>query len=156
MSASAAPALKKEATDTNTNYSLQINTSTEMAISGHLLLKNGLFEGDLKLSEEFIRRYYNLSSILEGKAPNSNETDFNSDKKDLLENGRNILRNQRAAVRDNMRLWQGGRVPYRFSRNIPVYKYQRFDSTCHGPLGNTHLPEVYGRKLVWRERLCGI
>jgi hypothetical protein len=115
MSASAAPALIKETSDTDANYDAQINTST------HLLLKNGLFEGDLKISEEFIRRFYNLSSILESKAPNLNETDFDSDnKKALSENGRNIPRKQRAAVRDNMRLWRGGRVPYQFSRNIPL------------------------------------
>ena len=119
MSASAAPVLKKVATDTNTNYSMQINASTEKAISGHLLLENGLFEGDLKLSEEFIRRYYNLSSILEVNLdPNLNGTDFNSDKKFDL--SQNILRNPRAAIRDNMRLWRGGRVPYQFSRNIPI------------------------------------
>ena len=116
MSVSAAPALKIAA---DTNYDPQINVSTGIAndTSGHLLLKNGLFEGDLKTSEEFIRRFYNLSSLLEGKVPNSN---VDSDKKDLLENGRNILRNQRAAVRDNMLLWRGGRVPYQFSRNIPM------------------------------------
>ena len=119
MSARAAPVLKKVATDTNTNYSVQINASTEMAISGHLLLENGLFEGDLKLSEEFIRRYYNLSSILEVNLdPNLNGTDFNSDKK--LDLSQNILRNPRAAIRDNMRLWRGERVPYQFSRNIPI------------------------------------
>ena len=119
MSATAAPVLKTEATDTNTNCSVQFNTSKEMAISGHLLLKNGLFEGDLKLSEEFIRRYYNLSSILEVNLdPNLNGTDFNSDKK--LDLSQNILRNPRAAIRDNMRLWRGGRVPYGFSQNIPA------------------------------------
>lgn len=118
LSVSAAPAPKKMTEEAN--YQPQINVSVAISndTSGRLLLKNGLFEGDLKISEEFIRRFYNLSSvILEGRAPNSSES--GSDKKDLG-NGINIMRNQRAAVRDTMLLWRGGRVPYLFSRNIPV------------------------------------
>ena len=112
VSVSTAPALKYG--DANDNEEFSISAGIENDTSGHLFLKNGLFEGDLKISEEFIQRYYNLSSILGGvKTPNS-------DKKSLLEHGKNIHRKQRAAVRDNLLLWRGGRVPYRFTRNIPL------------------------------------
>ena len=108
VSVNTAPAVSKMVTG-EAHYDSQLNTSTGIANdtqSRHPLLKNGLFEGDLKISEEFIRKFYNLSSILElGKTPNSNETVVDSDKKLFSENGRNILRNQRAAVRDYMLLW---------------------------------------------------
>ena len=110
VSTSAAPVLKEE--DNKGDVQVTIPANNENSTFELLFLKNGLFEGDLKLSEEFIRRFYNLSSLLGGEEFNSNFTDVN--------NGKIILRNQRAAVRGNMLLWRGGRVPYVFSRNIPL------------------------------------
>ena len=60
VSTSAAPVLKEE--DSKGDVQVTIPANNENSTFELLFLKNGLFEGDLKLSEEFIRRFYNLSS----------------------------------------------------------------------------------------------
>jgi len=75
------------------------------------LLIDGLFEGDLAITEEFIRQHYNFSSI-----PKVEEYMSHEDEGDVAtestEGGQRI--NKRAAKR-NLLLWTNGIVPYKFS-----------------------------------------
>ena len=110
VSVYAAPALKEENDNDNTvkvNITKDKNVSTE-----HLLLKNGLFEGDLKISEDFIRRFYNISGILGVTVEGEHEALKHTEQE-------HVHPNRRAAIRNAILLWTDGTVPYRFSSNIP-------------------------------------
>ena len=78
MSARAAPVLKEIEDVAKGDVQVTISAKDENDTFEHLFLKNGLFEGDLKISEEFIRRFYNLSSLLGGE--DSNLTGVNNGK----------------------------------------------------------------------------
>ena len=69
--------------------------------------ENGLFEGDIEISEDLIRKYYNLSSM-----PGVEKPAEDGSKK---ENG-NI--EKRAAIADNLKQWRNAQVPYQFSSGI--------------------------------------
>ena len=63
-SVSAAPVLiETNAEDIEQNNSTDVDNGT----IEHLFVENGLFEGDLKISEDFIYRHYNFSSIPNGE-----------------------------------------------------------------------------------------
>ena len=140
VSVSTASALKKDDADDNEEFS--ISAGIENDTSGHLFLQNGLFEGDLKLSEEFIQRY-NLSSILGGvKTPNS-------DRKSLLKTFIET-RELQFVTTAFVAKWESTlliHTKHSFEHNVS-------DSTCDGPLGNPHLPQIY--YLVWEEGLYRI
>ena len=76
------------------------------------LLEDGLFEGDIEVTEEFIRQHYNFSSIPGGEKYMTHENE-----NDVTTEGGEIM-NKRAAVKSNHRLWTNGIVPYQFSSTI--------------------------------------
>ena len=76
------------------------------------LLEDGLFEGDIEVTEEFIRQHYNFSSIPGGEKYMTHENE-----NDVTTEGGEIM-NKRAAVKSNYRLWTNGIVPYQFSSTI--------------------------------------
>ena len=61
------------------------------------LLEDGLFEGDIVVTEEFIRQHYNFSSIPGGEKYMTHENENNLTTGEIM--------NKRAAVRSNHRLW---------------------------------------------------
>ena len=71
------------------------------------LLVDGLFEGDLKISEEFIRQYYDFGS-------EAGDDDIHSDAEDKQKTGVE----KRAARAGTTRLWTNAIVPYKFASNI--------------------------------------
>ena len=82
------------------------------------LLKNGVFEGDIMISEELIRKYYNLSSIPGGEKYYelvAEETDKSVETTD--HEGKKRFE-KRAAIASTSRLWPSARVPYQFTSNI--------------------------------------
>ena len=79
------------------------------------LLTDGLFEGDIKMSEDDILKYYNLSSIPGGEnLMTGNEDDSNKD----IGDKKNL--EKRAATADNSLLWMNATVSYQFSPSIPT------------------------------------
>ena len=111
-SVSAAPVLVEiDAEGVEQNNSTDVDNGTIEHL--HVFVENGLFEGDLKISEDFIRRFYNFSSIPEGEK-------YTTDQIELFDKTKYQIRNQRAAVRDNIYLWRNGRIPYQYSWNIPT------------------------------------
>ena len=74
-----------------------------------LQLKNGLFEGDIKVSEDLIYKYYDLSDLPGDEGYN-----------ETMLQGNNIGygKQKRAASRDPTDLWPNARVPYQFSSGI--------------------------------------
>ena len=78
-----------------------------------LLDEDGLFEGDIKISEELIRKYYNLSSIPGGEY---------EDEDDVMEDFDNKMKfRKRAATAVRTHLWPNKRVPYQFSSGINTH-----------------------------------
>ena len=109
-SVSGAPLISKNDTqDTNliNDGGVEINATQKS-----LLLEDGLFEGDIAVTEEFIRQHYNFSSI-----PGGEKYTTHQDEDDAITEGRQML-NKRAAVRGTYRLWRNATVPYRFSSRI--------------------------------------
>jgi len=76
------------------------------------LLEDGLFEGDIETTEDFIRQHYNFSSIPGGEKYMTHEDENNV----TTVSGEEI--SKRGAVRSNHRLWPNGIVPYQFSSSI--------------------------------------
>ena len=110
QSVSGAPLISKNDTqDTNliNDGGVKINVTQKS-----LLLEDGLFEGDIAVTEEFIRQHYNFSSI-----PRGEKYTTHKDEDDVTTEGGQIF-NKRAAVRGTYRLWRNATVPYRFSSRI--------------------------------------
>ena len=78
------------------------------------LLSNGLFEGDLKISDEIIRKHYNLSSV-PGVEDMIEKPEGNGNSLVQEDN----IRDKRAATSEDRALWVGNIVPYEYSSNIP-------------------------------------
>ena len=76
------------------------------------LLEDGLFEGDIAVTEVFIHQHYNFSSIPEGE-----EYMTYDDEDDATTEGGQMF-NKRAAIRSAYRLWRNATVPYQFSSRI--------------------------------------
>ena len=76
------------------------------------LLEDGLFEGDIETTEDFIRQHYNFSSIPGGEKYMTHEDENNV----TTVSGEEI--SKRGAIRSNHRLWPNGIVPYQFSSSI--------------------------------------
>ena len=76
------------------------------------LLEDGLFEGDIAITEDLIRQHYNFSSIPGGEKYMTHE-----DENNVTTEGEEGI-SKRAAIRSNLRLWTNGKVPYRFSSSI--------------------------------------
>ena len=102
------------------------------------LLEDGLFEGDLAITEEFIRQHYNFSSI-----PKVEEYMSLKDKDDVAtettEGGRKF--NKRAAKSGTSGFWPNGIVPYKFSSSIQA----------HGQGGRHSIREAMDH---WEDRTC--
>ena len=102
------------------------------------LLEDGLFEGDLAITEEFIRQHYNFSSI-----PKVEEYMSLKDKDDVAtettEGGRKF--NKRAAKSGTSGFWPNGIVPYKFSSRIQA----------HGQGGRHSIREAMDH---WEDRTC--
>ena len=76
------------------------------------LLVNGLFEGDLEISEEFICEFYDIKELLPGDENNYyNDTNFmrEHEMKNIKENGNKKLE-KRAAHAGTSRLWTNARM----------------------------------------------
>ena len=114
QSVSCAPLISKNDTqDTN-----QIKDGvTKNATQNSSLLIDGLFEGDLAITEEFIRQHYNFSSISKVEEYMSQE-DEDDVATETTEGGQKL--NKRAAKR-NLLLWTNAVVPYKFSSSIQSY-----------------------------------
>ena len=76
------------------------------------LLEDGLFEGDIAITEDLIHLHYNFSSIPGGEK-------YMTHKDETTEGGEGI--SKRAAVRSNLRLWTNRIVPYKFSTSIQTF-----------------------------------
>ena len=76
------------------------------------LLEDGLFEGDIAITEDLIRQHYNFSSIPGGEKYMKHE-----DENNVTSEGEEGI-SKRAAVRSNLRLWTNGMVSYQFSSSI--------------------------------------
>ena len=81
---------KNDAQDTNliNDKGFKINATQKS-----LLLEDGLFEGDIAVTEELIRQHYNFSNI-----PGDEEHTTHQDEDDVTTEGGQIF-NERAAVR---------------------------------------------------------
>ena len=90
------------------------------------LLENGLFEGDIVITEDLIRQHYNFSSIPGGEK-------YMTHKDETTEGGEGI--SKRAAARGNYsmhQLWTNGIVPYKFSTSIQTsYRHTIRDAMDH-------------------------
>ena len=121
MSVSGTPIIMKNDTeDAHQTNSTSIETEGS-STPKYTLLEDGLFEGDLKISEDFIRKHYNFSSIPGGeKYLNNYVSKAESDDIELTESNHTV-RNQRAAGSESgIDLWTKRRVPYQISNNIPA------------------------------------
>ena len=99
------------------------------------LLEDGLFEGDLAITEEFIRQHYNFSSI-----PKLEEYKDQDDvATETTEGGRKF--NKRAAKSGTTGFWPNGIVPYKFSSSI----------RAHGQGGRHSIREAMDH---WEDRTC--
>lgn len=85
------------------------------------VLEGDLFEGDIMISEDLIREYYNLSSIPGGEEyyvlmPTD---EGNSDNTDMMESReeKHVVEKRGAIANDSM-LWPSAEVPYQFSSNL--------------------------------------
>ena len=87
------------------------------------LLEDGLFEGDIAITEDLIRQHYNFSSIPGGEKYMKHKD----------EGGEGI--SKRAAARGNYsmhQLWTNGIVPYKFSTSIQTsYRQTIRDAMDH-------------------------
>ena len=105
---SGAPLISKNDTqDTNL-----INDATQKS----LLLEDGLFEGDIAVTEELIRQHYNFSSI-----PGGEEYMTQKDENNVTTEAGGEEISKRAAVSgyySRYQLWTNGTVPYQFSSSI--------------------------------------
>ena len=86
------------------------------------LLKNGVFEGDIMISEELIRKYYNLSSIPGGEKYYELVAEEANDAKDKAvettdREGKQKFE-KRAARAYSYFLWPNASVPYRFTSTV--------------------------------------
>lgn len=119
VSVSGVPVLKVYTADSMISKSNETENST-IEYQLHPFVKNGLFEGDLKISEHFIKRFYNLSSFLgrdTGKPIMNKEEGTH---KDQAAYHHNDIQYKRAAIRDTVDLWTDGTIPYQFSHTIPT------------------------------------
>lgn len=104
-----------------------------------------LFEGDIVISEDVIRKYYNLSSIPGGEEyyelmPTDEDS---SDINDIIDSDsgeeKYVLHlEKRGATANDSMLWPNAEVPYQFSSNLSTHLRLRFrnamdhweDNTC--------------------------
>ena len=90
-----------------------ITNDKKVITTESLLLNNGLFEGDLKISEDFIRRFYNISGTLGVNVEGEHEALEHNNEQE------HVQPNRRAAIRNAIYLWEDGIVPYQISQNVP-------------------------------------
>jgi len=113
QSVSGAPLISKNDTqDTNLlkDEGIEINVTQKFS-----LLEDGLFEGDIAVTEEFIRQHYNFSSI-----PGGEKYMTYRDENNVTTDGGEEI-SKRAAVSgyySRHQLWTSGTVPYQFSSSI--------------------------------------
>ena len=98
--------------ETDTQVAIADTSVNKTQTNLHLYI-NGLFEGDLKISADLIRKVYNFSSI-----PGGEELFEVLEKVDDDLSGPGI-RDERAAGSD-IKLWSNNIVRYQFSSNIPT------------------------------------
>ena len=110
QSVSGAPLISKN--DTNDTNLIMDEGVEKNATQKSSLLEDGLFEGDIVITEDLIRQHYNFSSIPGGEKYMTHE-----DKNNVTTEGGEAI-SKRAAVRSNLRLWTDGVVPYQFSSSI--------------------------------------
>lgn len=120
------------------------------------LLINGLFEGDLKIPEDFIRKFYDL-----GEEVDNNGTYYNNTSEHKVESVKvDHELGKRAAQAGTTRLWPNAIVPYKFTSAITEDIRHRIrdamdhweDRTClRFPLRNNEADFV---KYVKRQRTC--
>ena len=129
-STSAAPLISKNQ-DQNENITNPIEDSESLHVKGHgtykySLLEDGLFEGDIQISEEEIRLYYNLSSISGGEkyyemmSDEEESSQRNGTGMSAREGEKKVI-HKRAATSgylSNHQLWVNAIVPYMFARNV--------------------------------------
>ena len=122
------------------------------------LLINGLFEGDLRISEDFIRKFYDLREV-DNNGTHYNNTDL------MLEHKMESVKvdrgmGKRAARAGTIRLWPNAIVPYKFTSAIAEDIRHRIrdamdhweDRTClRFPLQNNEADFV---KYVKTQRTC--
>jgi len=113
QSISGAPLISKN--DTQDSNLIKDEGAEKNATQKSSLLKDGLFEGDLAITDKFIHQHYNFSSIpkVEEYMSREDEDDMATD---TTEGGQKF--NKRAARRGTVRLWTNGIVPYQFSSSI--------------------------------------
>ena len=112
QSVSGAPLISRNDTQ---DANLTRNGVEEITPQNLSLLDDGLFEGDLAITEDLIRQHYNFSSIPGGERYMRDE-DEEGVATEIGEDGQTSRK--RAAVRGDRRLWRNGIVPYQFSSSI--------------------------------------
>ena len=97
-----------------------ILNSTELEeISETTLFVDGLFEGDLDIPVDMIRKHYNFSSIPGGEEI-LNELDKEDDDKEDYNGTMPHLIKERAAIADDNKLWTNNIASYTISANIAI------------------------------------
>ena len=107
-------------TESNHHIGNQVKYGASKNGSHKSLLVNGLFEGDLEISEEFILEFYDIKELLPGDENNYyNDTKFmlEHEMKNIDETEKKKLE-KRAARAGTSRLWINATVPYKFASNI--------------------------------------
>lgn len=102
----------------NTIYDM---VSEENDIDSLSLVEDVLFEGDIMISEDLIRKYYNLSSIPGGEEYHvlMPIDEDNTDDNDIMESKEEKHKlEKRGAVGNESMLWPDAEVPYQFSSNL--------------------------------------
>ena len=110
---SGAPLISKN--DTQDTNLINVGGVEINATQNPSLIEDGLFEGDIAISEELIRQHYNFSSIPGGEEYMTHQDENNV----TTEVGEEI--SKRAAVSgyySRHQLWTNGIVPYQFSSSI--------------------------------------
>ena len=124
------PAIVSYSTESKSNSTELNSNSTELEdTSNSTLFVDGLFEGDLDIPVDLIRKYYNFSSIPGGEKildqlDKENDDDSSGKMPHLIQ--------KRAAIRNMNKLWTDNIAWYQISENIPMSTaYQIRDALDH-------------------------
>ena len=107
-------------TESDHHIGNQVEDGASKNSSRKSLLVNGLFEGDLEMSEEFIREFYDMESLLPGGDDiYHNDTDIVLEHQvESIAEDKKMKLEKRAAKAGTSSLWTNARVPYTFASNI--------------------------------------
>ena len=114
-SVSCAPLTTRDTYDTEDVHTTEHNSTQNFS----LVDQDGLFEGDIKINEDFIHKYYNFSSIPGGEKYDGSmiyKKDKSEDDKELKGDEQKV--EKRAALKFDSLLWTDAKVPYQFSSTI--------------------------------------